>query len=112
MIFPSRFEGFGLPVLEAFHAGLPVLSSNATTLPEVAHDGALYFGPDFPAELSTLMRTILETPDVRQDLIKKGQLVLSRYSINNTAASLQALYERTASLGSHEHQLSAAGAAI
>jgi glycosyltransferase involved in cell wall biosynthesis len=112
MIFPSRFEGFGLPILEAFHAGLPVLSSNATTLPEVAHDGALYFDPDSPAELSTLMRSILEKPDVRRDLAAKGKLVLTRYSVNNTAARLQVLYERTASLGAHEHQLSPAGAAI
>jgi len=96
MIFPSKFEGFGLPILEAFHAQLPVLSSNATTLPEVARDGALYFDADSPRELSSLMKTILVTPQLRQDLIKKGTLVLSQYSIKDTATSFQKLYERTA----------------
>jgi glycosyltransferase involved in cell wall biosynthesis len=94
MIFPSKFEGFGLPILEAFHAGLPVLSSNATTLPEVARDAALYFDPDKPDELAKLMRTILDTPELRQELIKKGTEVLSQYSMNDTVASFQALYVR------------------
>jgi glycosyltransferase involved in cell wall biosynthesis len=98
MIFPSRFEGFGLPILEAFHAQVPVLSSNATTLPEVARDGALYFDPDSPAELSALMMTVINAPEVRRDLIRKGTLVLSQYSIDKTAAMFQALYERTAAL--------------
>jgi glycosyltransferase involved in cell wall biosynthesis len=112
MLFPSKFEGFGLPILEAFHARLPVLCSNATTLPEVARDGALYFNPDSPMELSALMKTILETLDVRQDLIERGARVLAQYSIYDTAASLQALYERTAALSSQDHQLSAAPTAI
>jgi glycosyltransferase involved in cell wall biosynthesis len=98
MIFPSKFEGFGLPILEAFHAGLAVLSSNATTLPEVARDGALYFDPDSPAELSALMRIILNQPELRQDLIKRGDLILSQYSIKHTAACLQQLYARTAAV--------------
>jgi glycosyltransferase involved in cell wall biosynthesis len=42
----SKFEGFGLPILEAFRAGLPIISSNASKLPEVARNGALYFDPD------------------------------------------------------------------
>lgn len=100
MIFASRFEGFGLPILEAFHAGLPVLSSNATTLPEVARDAALYFAPDSPGELATLMKRILSTPELRRDLVKKGTLVLSQYSIKDTVANFQALYERTAGLTS------------
>jgi glycosyltransferase involved in cell wall biosynthesis len=100
MIYPSKFEGFGLPLLEAFHACLPVLSSNASTMPEVAKDGALYFDPDSPTELSALMRTILDKPELRQDLIRKGTLQLSHYSINNTAAKFQELYARTAALSS------------
>jgi glycosyltransferase involved in cell wall biosynthesis len=112
MVFASKFEGFGLPILEAFHARLPVLSSNATTLPEVARDAALYFDPDSPSELAALMKTILETPELRQDLIKKGTFVLSQHSINGTVANFQALYERTAVLSSQEHRLSPASAAI
>lgn len=100
MIFPSRFEGFGLPILEAFHARLPLLSSNATVLPEVAQDGALYFDPDSPGELAALMKTILDRPELRQDLINKGTLVLSQYSFRDTAAKFQALYKRTAALPS------------
>jgi glycosyltransferase involved in cell wall biosynthesis len=105
MIFPSKFEGFGLPILEAFHARLPVLSSNASTLPEVARDGALYFDPDSPAELSSLMKDILNSPELRQNLIDKGSLALSRYSMDQTAASLQDLYERTATFVLQDNRL-------
>ena len=109
MIFASKFEGFGLPILEAFHARLPVLSSNATTLPEVARDGALYFDPDSPAELSNLMMTIQNNPELRQRLIEKGILLLSQYSIKNTVANFQALYAKTAALSSQLTQMSATG---
>jgi glycosyltransferase involved in cell wall biosynthesis len=105
MIFPSRFEGFGLPILEAFHAQLPVLSSNASTLPEVARDGALYFDPDSPAELSGLMKDILDSPELRQDLIEKGLLALSRYSMDQTASDFQSLYVRIAELASQNNRL-------
>jgi glycosyltransferase involved in cell wall biosynthesis len=96
MVFPSKFEGFGLPILEAFDARLPVLSSNATTLPEVAQNAALYFDPDNPLELASLMKKMLDDPHSRQDLIDKGALVLSRRSIKDTVAHFQVLYESTA----------------
>jgi len=112
MIFASKFEGFGLPILEAFQAQLPVLSSNATTLPEVARDAALYFDPDSPVELASLMKTILDSPEVRRALVEKGNLVLSRYSINDTAIGFQALYRKTAELPSQNRSSLAASAAI
>jgi glycosyltransferase involved in cell wall biosynthesis len=99
MIFPSKFEGFGLPILEAFHAHLPVIASRASVLPEVAQDGALYFDPDDPAELATLMTKILEEPRTREDLIRKADRVLERSSIKDTAVSFQVLYEQTAANG-------------
>jgi glycosyltransferase involved in cell wall biosynthesis len=104
MIFASKFEGFGLPILEAFHARLPVLSSNATTLPEVGRNAALYFDPNSPAELAALMRKILDTPEARQDLIEKGAQVLLQYSMNETAANFQTLYERTVELSSPDYR--------
>lgn len=104
MIFPSRFEGFGLPILEAFHARLPVLSSNASTLPEVAQDGAAYFDPDSPAELAGLMTDMLNSPDLRQNLIDKGSTTLSRYSMDRTANNFQQLYCKAAALSLQNNQ--------
>ena len=112
MVFPSKFEGFGLPILEAFHARLPVICSNATTLPEVAADAALYFDADSPMELAALMKEMLNAPEVRQELIRKGTRVLSRHSINETAAGFQALYRRTAELTSQPDRLSVASVAV
>ncbi|WP_130419290.1 glycosyltransferase family 4 protein [Edaphobacter modestus] len=105
MLFPSKFEGFGLPILEAFQARLPVISSNATTLPEVGRDGALYFSPDSAEDLSRLMKAVLDSPELRQDLVDKGTLVLSRYSMDKTAASFQSLYRKTASLALPDHRI-------
>ena len=112
MVFPSKFEGFGLPILEAFQARLPVLSSNATTLPEVASDAALYFDPDSPAELASLMNRVLEVPEMRQELIDMGTHALSRYSMKDTAASFHALYKKTAALSSRDHQLHPVSTAV
>jgi glycosyltransferase involved in cell wall biosynthesis len=97
MIYASRFEGFGLPLLEAFQAELPVLSSNASVLPEIAQDGALYFDPNSPSELAMLMRSTLQDVEARRQMMEKATLVLSRYSFARTAASFQALYRMTAS---------------
>lgn len=112
MIYPSRFEGFGLPILEAFHARLPVLSSNATVLPEVGRNGALYFDPESPAELAVLMRAVLNKPELRRDLVEKGTLVLSQYAFSDTAAKFRTLYERTAALNPDRHQLASESAAF
>jgi len=104
MVFPSKFEGFGLPILEAFHARLPVLSSNATVLSEVAQDGAAYFDPDSPAELAALMARALDDPAFRETLTRKGSEVLTRFSMRDTAAKFQALYARTAGHLSRERE--------
>jgi glycosyltransferase involved in cell wall biosynthesis len=94
MVYPSRFEGFGLPILEAYQAGTPVLCSGSSVLPEVAQDGALYFDPDDPAELSSLMLRILESPQTRRDLMQAGLQVVSQYSFEATAKHFQSLYRQ------------------
>ena len=96
LVFPSRFEGFGLPVLEVFRAGLPVLSSSATVLPEVAQDGALYFDPDSPEQIAAHMKAVLVDASLRCSLIDSGRRVMARYSSGRTAAAFQDLYEQIA----------------
>ena len=102
MVFPSKFEGFGLPIIESFHAHLPVLCSRATVLPEVARDGAAYFDPTSPTELAALMNRALDDPTFRESLIQKGTKVLAEVSMRDTVAKFRALYARTAGKQSHE----------
>lgn len=95
MIFPSKFEGLGLPVLEAFRVGLPVLCSSATVLPEVVGDAALLFHEDSPAELMEAMERI-QSLEVRAQLCARGAQVLEHYSANKAALEFAALYRAAA----------------
>lgn len=72
LIFPSLYEGFGMPVLEAMSFGKPVLCSNVTSLPEVAGDAAYYLDPKKPEEILTAMQRINVDPQLRADLVKRG----------------------------------------
>jgi glycosyltransferase involved in cell wall biosynthesis len=72
MIFPSLYEGFGIPVLEAMFAGVPVLCSNVTSLPEVGGDAALYFDPRRPEEIVDAMTRLSDEPGLRKSLIALG----------------------------------------
>lgn len=94
LLFPSKFEGLGLPMLEAFRAGLPVLSSNATVLPEVAGGAALLFHPDAPEELASAMESVLASPQLRADLAQRGTKVLEGYSADATALAFFSLYRK------------------
>ena len=73
MIFPSLFEGFGMPVLEAMAAGVPVLCANRTGLPEVAGDAALLFDPRRPAEIVDAITRLETDPQLRRTLAEKGR---------------------------------------
>ena len=93
-IFPSLSEGFGLPVLEAFHSGTPLLCSNATSLPEVAGDAALYFDPLDPNAIAEAMVRFYEDPALAQRLVEKGAERLHAFSWKRTAAETVQLYRR------------------
>jgi len=71
-IFPSLYEGFGLPVLEAMSCGAACLVSNSSSLPEVGGEAALYFHPDNPTELTNLMVRIVEEEGLKESLSKKA----------------------------------------
>ncbi len=96
LVFPSRFEGLGLPVLEAFRMDLPVISSDATVLPEVTAGAAILFDPDAPEELARGMQALLDSPELRDALAAQGREVLKSYSIDETARQFFDLYQRTA----------------
>ncbi len=72
LLFPSLYEGFGIPLLEAFSAGIPVACSNTTSLPEVGGDAAYYFNPHSPKEIAKAIEKITLDNDLRNQLIAKG----------------------------------------
>lgn len=74
LVFPSLYEGFGLPVLEAFASRLPVVTSNTTSLPEVAGDAALLVNPEDIGEICSAMTMLATTPTLRRELMEKGLL--------------------------------------
>lgn len=73
VIFPSLYEGFGLPILEAMAAQVPVACSNITSLPEIAGDGAILFDPRKPNEIANAMRDLVNNTVQRQALIEVGK---------------------------------------
>jgi len=85
LIFPSLYEGFGLPLLEAMACGTPVLTSNVTAMPEVAGDAALLVDPTSVEEISVAMRKIVSDSSLREQLQRKGRERAGQFTWSNTA---------------------------
>jgi glycosyltransferase involved in cell wall biosynthesis len=98
-VLPSLSEGFGLPGLEAMAHGCPVASSNATCLPEVYQDAALYFDPYDPADIAEKVKAITDKPDLAEDLVAKGKKLLPKYSWRKMAQETLDVYESLAKKG-------------
>ena len=96
-IFPSLYEGFGLPVLESFYSGCPTLLSNRSSLPEIGGDAALYFDPEKPFSIRECVETVLYNDELRQKLIIKGYRRLENYSWEKTAKSTLEIYSESIS---------------
>lgn len=79
-VYPSIYEGFGFPVLEAMACGAPVISSNTSSLPEVGGEAALYFNPNSVDELVVNMEMIIENMDLRSKLCKKSIKQAGKFS--------------------------------
>lgn len=91
-VFPSLMEGFGLPGLEAMGYGAPVVSSNATCLPEVYGDAAHYFNPLDTNDIVRAIDEVIGDDKLRQQLIKKGYEQIKKYSWKKTAEQTHAVY--------------------
>jgi glycosyltransferase involved in cell wall biosynthesis len=96
-IFPSLYEGFGLPVLEAMIRGVPVACSNRSSLPEVAGDAALLFDPERPEAIAEAITILLLDPAERERLIAAGRTQAAAFSWCRTAAATADVYRRALS---------------
>ncbi len=84
-VFPSWYEGFGLPILEAFAAGTPVIASRTTSIPEVAGDAALYIDPAAPEKIAEAMEMIVNNSSLRERLITLGRARAQQFTWRATA---------------------------
>lgn len=92
--YPSRYEGFGLPVLEAMASGIPVLTTNQTSLPEVVGDAGLMVDPDDIDGMREALRKMLESRDFASNLAQKGLTRAQTFSWNRCARETFSVYEK------------------
>lgn len=98
MVYPSLYEGFGMPPLEAMHMGCPVICSNASVMPEVLGDAPHYFDPAAIDDIRRALEEVSESSELRAGLIQRGRLRAGLYSWQRCAQETLAVYRATTSL--------------
>ena len=93
-VFPSLYEGFGLPPLEAMANGTPVVTSNISSLPEVVGDAALTVDPYNIDDIALAIRKILSDPELRTRLISRGHERAARFSWERSVAQVHQAYQQ------------------
>lgn len=91
-VFPSKYEGFGIPPLEAMSHGCPVVCSNAGSIPEVVGDAGVYFDPNDPEELRTALERVVMTESLQADLRSRGYRRITAFSWDECAAATARIY--------------------
>jgi glycosyltransferase involved in cell wall biosynthesis len=92
-VFPSLYEGFGLPPLEAMSSGTPVVTSNVSSLPEVVGDAALLIDPYDSQAIADAMRRVLSEPALREDLRRRGFERVRHFSWERSVARVRQIYD-------------------
>lgn len=85
LVYPSMFEGFGVPVIEAMKSEVPVLTSENSSMQEIGENAALYFNAQDHTDIADKMMLIYKDETLRKDLIEKGRAQVLKYQWNNAA---------------------------
>lgn len=88
MVYPSVWEGFGVPVLEAMQSGIPVITSANSAMQEIAKEAALYINPTSHTDIADKMMLLYKDENLRNELIQKGQKIAEQYHWDKTAILL------------------------
>ncbi|MFL5733693.1 MAG: glycosyltransferase family 4 protein [Chloroflexia bacterium] len=96
LVYPSIYEGFGLPILEAMACGAPVICSNTSSMPEVAGDAAILVDPLNVGEIAEAIASVVQSSAVREQLRERGRRQAALFSWENTARQTLEVYERCA----------------
>jgi len=92
VVFPSLYEGFGLPVLEAMTLGTPVVTSREASLPEIAGDASLLVDPYDADDIARAITTIVNDADLRAELSRRGRLQATKFTVERYRERVDALY--------------------
>ena len=96
LVLPSFYEGFGIPVIEAFACGCPVIASNSSSLPEIVGNAGLLIDPNQPASIATAIDSVCSDQHLRQSLIKKGLIRSKSFNWENPTKILYTTLTETA----------------
>ena len=91
-VYPSRFEGFGIPIVEALSAGVPVIAATGSCLEEAGGPRSLYVGPDDVAGMAAAMKRVLGDADLRREMIEAGKAYVVRFDPKRLADEMNAVY--------------------
>jgi glycosyltransferase involved in cell wall biosynthesis len=98
LLYPSLYEGFGLPVLEAMACGTPVITSNTSSIPEIAGEAALLIDPTDITAMSNAMQRLIDEPNLRQQLIESGRVRASQFNWQFSAKLMLTLLSKVVGL--------------